>query len=107
MTRPKQAAVLCGGLGSRLRPYTDKMPKPMILCNGRPFLWHLLQQLYEQGVDRFILLTGYLGEMIKNYFGDGRSWGWKILYSEGPVEWDTGKRIWEARKNLDDIFLLL
>ena len=107
MSKPKQAVILCGGLGTRLRPHTDYTPKPMILCNGKPFLWHLLQQLHEQGINRFVLLTGYLAEKIESCFGDGSSWGWQIHYSEGPVEWDTGKRIWEAREKLDDQFLLL
>lgn len=107
MNRLQQAVVLCGGLGTRLHPYTDYVPKPMILCNGKPFLWYLLQQLYEQRINRFVLLTGYLAEKIESYFGDGSSWGWEIHYSEGPVEWDTGKRIWEAREEIDDQFLLL
>ena len=107
MNRLQQAVVLCGGLGTRLHPYTDHVPKPMILCNGKPFLWHLLQQLYEQKINRFVLLTGYLAEKIESYFGDGSSWGWEIHYSKGPVEWDTGKRIWEARAEIDDQFLLL
>ena len=107
MKRPQQAVVLCGGLGTRLHPYTDHMPKPMMLCNGKPFLWHLLQQLYEQKINRFVLLTGYLAEKIESYFGDGSSWGWEIHYSEGPVELDTGKIILEAREEIDDQFLLL
>jgi len=107
MNRLQQAVVVCGGLGTRLHPYTDYVPKPMILCNGKPFLWYLLQQLYEQRINRFVLLTGYLAEKIESYFGDGSSWGWEIQYSEGPVEWDTGKRIWEARDEIDDQFLLL
>jgi histidinol-phosphate phosphatase family protein len=107
MNPPGQAVILCGGLGTRLRPYTEQMPKPMIPCNSKPFLWHLLQQVHEQGVKRFILLTGYLSKQIEDYFGDGRSWGWKIQYSQGPVEWDTGKRIWEAKEKLEDRFLLL
>lgn len=107
MIKPNQAVILCGGLGTRLRPYTSEVPKPMILCNGKPFLWHLLQQLAEQGIERFILLTGYLGEKINNHFGDGSQWGWQIEYSQGPVEWDTGKRIWEVKDKLDDRFLLL
>ena len=107
MNRLQQAVVVCGGLGTRLHPYTDHVPKPMILCNGKPFLWYLLQQLYEQRINRFVLLTGYLAEKIESYFGDGSSWGWEIQYSEGPVEWDTGKRIWEARDEIDDQFLLL
>ena len=107
MNRPKQAVVLCGGRGTRLRPYTDNMPKPMVSCNERPFLWHLLQQISDQGIREFVLLTGYLGANIENYFGDGSIWGWNIHYSNGPVDWDTGKRIWEARLKLDDRFLLL
>ena len=107
MKTPVQAVILCGGLGTRLQPYVTNLPKPMINCNGKPFLWYLLQQLYDQGVDQFILLTGYLAEKIEDYFNDGSAWGWKIQYSKGPIEWDTGKRIWEARTQLDDFFLLL
>lgn len=107
MNKPVQAVILCGGLGTRLQPYVNNIPKPMIDCNGKPFLWYLLQQLYEQGIDEFILLTGYLAEKIEDYFNDGSSWGWKIHYSKGPIEWDTGKRLWEARAKLDDRFLLL
>ena len=107
MNKPEQAVILCGGLGTRLRPHTDHLPKPMIPCNGKPFLWYLLQQMEEQGIKRFILLTGYLAEKIEEYFKDGSEWGWHIQYSQGPAEWDTGKRIWEAKEKLDDRFLLL
>ena len=107
MIQPKQGVILCGGLGKRLHPFTTKSPKPMIPCNEKPFLWHLLQQLSEQGLERFILLTGYLSEQISSYFGDGSNWGWHIQYSKGPVEWDTGRRIWEAKKMFDDCFMLL
>ena len=105
--KPKQAAILCGGLGTRMKPYTDNSPKPMIICNGKPFLWYIMQQLYDQGVRRFILLTGYLSEQIEEYFGNGELWNWDIQYSKGPVDWDTGKRVWEAREKLDELFLLL
>ena len=107
MNKPRQVVVLCGGLGTRLRPHTDHIPKPMIPCNGKPFLWYLLQQLHKLGITRFVLLTGYLAEEVSSYFGDGSSWGWDIQYSEGPVDWDTGKRVWEAREKLDELFLLL
>ena len=106
MNRPEQGVILCGGLGKRLRPFTDRMPKPMIPCNGKPFLWFLLRQLHEQGISRFVLLTGYLAEKIEEYFGDGSRWGWQVDYSEGPVGWDTGRRVWESRSMLDSMFLL-
>lgn len=103
----KQAVILCGGLGTRLRPLTDNLPKPMVPVNGKPFLHHLLTQLSEQGTTHFVLLTGYLGEKIRDYFGDGSQWGWFICYSHGPVAWDTGRRVWEARNLFDSRFLLL
>lgn len=103
----QQAVLLCGGLGTRLRPLTDNIPKPMVPVNRKPFLYYLLHQLSEQGIKRFVLLTGYLGEQILTYFGDGSAWGWEITYSSGPAEWDTGRRIWEAKELFDPKFLLL
>ncbi len=102
-----QAVILCGGRGERLRPLTENLPKPMVIVNGRPFLQYLLEQLAENGINRFVLLTGYLGEKIVEYFGDGSSWGWSISYSNGPVEWPTTKRIHEALGQIDERFLLL
>ena len=107
MNKPEQAVILCGGLGARLRPYTNTLPKPMIPCNGRPFLWYLMQQLHAQGIERFLLLTGYLAEIIEDYFSDGSKFGWDVKYSRGEKEWDTGKRIWHAQELIDDRFLLM
>ena len=107
MVIPKQAAILCGGLGVRLRPITDKIPKPMILVNERPFLEYLLKQLKDNGIQEVILMTGYLGEQIQNYFKDGGSLGLSIRYSHGTAQWDTGRRLYETKELLDDYFLLL
>jgi len=107
MVIPEQAAILCGGLGARLRPITDKIPKPMVLVNGVPFLRYLLEQLKENGIREVILMTGYLGEQIRDYFGDGSSVGLKVRYSHGPVEWETGRRLYEIRELLQDYFLLM
>ena len=107
MSPPQQAVILCGGRGTRLRPLTDTMPKPLVPVNGRPFLEHLIEQIRAQGINRILLLTGYRGEMIDEYFGKGKTLGVEISYSHGPAEWDTGRRIWEAREHLDSRFLLL
>jgi len=101
-----QAVFFCGGLGSRLKPLTDRIPKPMVEIDGKPFLWYLLVQLAEKGINRFVLLTGYLGHMISDYFRTGETWGWQISYSHGPGEWETGRRLWEARELLDSEFLV-
>jgi histidinol-phosphate phosphatase family protein len=108
MTKPQQAVLLCGGLGTRLRPLTNTIPKPMApIHDQKPFLHYLLEQLTEKGIRRFVLLVGYLPDVIIDYFGDGKQFGWDINYSQGPVEWDTGRRIWEARDLLDERFVLL
>jgi histidinol-phosphate phosphatase family protein len=107
MNAPRQAVILCGGVGKRLRPYTDALPKPMIPVNGRPFLEYLVEQLRDQGITRLILLTGYRAEQIESHFGAGRRFGIEISYSQGPVEWETGRRLWEARHQLETEFLLL
>jgi len=104
---PQQAVILCGGLGTRLRPLTDTMPKPMVPVNGKPFLQHLIAQISAQGIRRVLLLTGYRGEMIRAYFGGGQALGVEIDYSHGPEDWDTGRRVWEARSHLESQFLLL
>lgn len=107
MSKPQQAVILCGGLGNRLKPLTDSMPKPMVPVNGKPFLRHLIEQIRAQGICRILLLTGYRGEMIQEYFGTGETLGVEISYSHGPAKWDTGRRIWEAREHFDSLFLLL
>ena len=107
MKHPIKAVILCGGLGTRLRPLTDTLPKPMAPVNGKPFLEHLLRQLASQGVHDFLLLTGYLADCIEDYFGDGSRWGWTISYSRGPAEWDTGRRVFEARGMIPESFLLM
>jgi histidinol-phosphate phosphatase family protein len=107
MNNIRQAFILCGGLGTRLKPFTESNPKPMILCNGRPFLEYLIEQLIDIGIDEIILATGYLGDKIESYFGDGSSFGCKIIYSRGPKEWLTAYRVLKASEYFDKQFLLL
>ena len=102
-----QAAILCGGLGKRLRPLTETVPKPMVDVNGAPFLEHLVQQLIAQGVTRIVLMTGYLGDQIREHFGTGQRYGCDIIYSHGSESWSTGRRLLEARASLDERFFLL
>jgi D-glycero-D-manno-heptose 1,7-bisphosphate phosphatase len=79
----------------------------MVAVNDRPFLFYLLNQLSLHGINRFVLLTGYLGEMVQDYFGDGSQWGWQITYSQRPTEWQTATRIFEVVNELDEKFILL
>jgi D-glycero-D-manno-heptose 1,7-bisphosphate phosphatase len=103
----KQAVILAGGQGTRLRPLTFDTPKPLIKINGIPFLEYLLTLLKENGIKEVVILVGYLGEMVENYFGDGRKFGLKLKYSYAPVEYETGSRLVKAMNLLDERFLLL
>ena len=105
--RPKQAVILAGGLGTRLRPITDTIPKPMILFHGKPFLEYLIEMLVEQGFNKIVLLLGYLPEKIKDYFGDGQKFGIEIKYFVSDVEDDTGLRLQKAKDLFEPIFLLM
>lgn len=102
-----QAVILAGGKGTRLRPLTDRTPKPMVLMNGRPFLEYLIDLLRENGILRIVLLLGYLPEKIVDHFKDGSKFGVRIDYSIGDVSFDTGKRIKMAENLVEDHFLLM
>ncbi len=72
LERPRTALVLAGGRGERLRPLTDDRPKPMVLVGGKPILERQLAWLRENGVERAVLLTGYLHEVVADYFATPR-----------------------------------
>lgn len=107
MRRIRQAVILAGGQGTRLRPLTLTTPKPMIPIHGKPFLAYLVELLKENGISQIVILVGYLHEQIENYFGDGRTFGISIIYSYSSEESDTGTRLTNALPLLDNTFLLL
>jgi histidinol-phosphate phosphatase family protein len=107
MLEIKQAVILAGGRGIRLAPLTDNLPKPMVDVNGIPFIMHLIKKLKKQGISHVVILTGYLGDLIEQYFAKNPIPEISIVCVRGPNDWDTGQRIIEARKFLNETFLLL
>lgn len=103
----KQAVILAGGTGMRLRPFTYDNPKPMVPVNGRPFLAYLLEMLKKNGIEEVVMVLGYLPEKITEYLGDGTAFGLRVKYSIGAVEDWNGTRIRNAKDLLDDTFLLM
>ncbi len=103
----KQAVIFAGGLGTRMRPLTDTMPKPMIPIQGRPFLEYLVELLRANGITEILMLLGYLPDKIEDHFGDGSKFGVHITYDVTPVEYDTGARLMHAAPFIDDRFLLM
>lgn len=107
MQQIKQAVILAGGLGTRLRPLTLSTPKPMVLIHNRPFLEYIINLLKKNGITEVIILAGYLHEKIQEYFKDGKEFGISIEYSLSPVEAATGTRLKNAKQLFDKNFLLL
>ncbi len=103
----KQAVILCGGIGTRLRPLTNNCPKPMVLANGRPFVTYLIDLLKKNNIKEVILLLGYLPKKFRVYFGDGSKFGISIKYSVSNIDDETGIRLKKAVNLLDDHFFLL
>ena len=64
--------ILCGGMGTRLREASEKLPKPLVDIGGRPILWHIMKIYSEHGFRRFVLALGYKSDLIKQYFLDYR-----------------------------------
>lgn len=89
-----QCLILAGGLGTRMRPATEKIPKALIPANGVPFIDYQLAWLAAQGVDNVVVATGYLGHMIEAHVGSGARWGLSVGYSwEGDTLRGTGGAI--------------
>ena len=62
--------ILCGGMGTRLREASEKLPKPLVDIGGKPILWHIMKLYGSHGYRRFVLCLGYKSELIKRYFLD-------------------------------------
>ena len=79
-TLDNPVVIMAGGQGKRLRPYTEKCPKPMLLLNDKPILEIILNKCIEAGFKNFYFSVNYLKEKIINYFKDGKSWNISISY---------------------------
>jgi NDP-sugar pyrophosphorylase family protein len=106
-TPPITACILAGGLGTRLRPLTDALPKPMVPVAGRPFLWHQLSALARAGVRDLVLAVSYKADVIQDYFGDGAGFGWTIRYAHEESPLGTGGALANALPLLPERFLVL
>ena len=101
-------AILAGGLATRLRPITEKIPKSLVLVAGKPFLAHQLQLLHARGIRRAVLCLGHLGEMIQRDFGDGSAFGIRLDYAfDGPKLLGTGGALRRALPLLGNEFFVL
>ena len=101
-------AILAGGMATRLRPITEKIPKLLVEVAGEPFFSHQIRLLKAAGLTRLVLCIGYLGEKIVDLYGDGAKWGVHIDYVfDGPKLLGTGGALIKALPRLGDAFFVL
>jgi NDP-sugar pyrophosphorylase family protein len=98
-------AILAGGLATRLRPITESIPKALVEIAGEPFLAHQLRLLRAAGYQRVVLCVGHLGEMVRDFAGDGRAFGLHVDYSfDGPRLLGTAGALSKALPLLGEAF---
>ncbi|GEO26584.1 nucleotidyltransferase [Alicyclobacillus acidoterrestris] len=101
-----KALLLAGGLGTRLRPLTENLPKPMTPVFHRPWLEHLIVHLRDQGIEDIVLAVKYHADKIQSYFGDGESLGVNLQYAYERQLLGTAGAIKNAQAMLSDTFLV-
>jgi mannose-1-phosphate guanylyltransferase len=102
-----QAVILVGGEGTRLRPLTSTVPKPVVPLVDRPFIVYMLEWLERHGVDDVILSCGFLASGMHNVLGDGSQFGLRLRFVEEPEPRGTAGALKYAEPFLDERFLML
>lgn len=101
------AIILAGGLGTRLRPLTDKTPKPLLPIKGKPILEHAINNFKRHKITDIILSIGYKADRIKEYFKDGSQLGANISYCIEDEPLGTGGAIKQASEGINEAFLAI
>jgi mannose-1-phosphate guanylyltransferase len=102
-----QAVILVGGEGTRLRPLTSTVPKPVVPLVDRPFIAYMLQWLAQHGVDDVIMSCGFLATSVRNVLGDGSAYGLRLRFIEEPDPRGTAGALKFAESMLQERFLML
>ena len=97
MTKIDMAVLLAAGRGTRMRDLTADIPKPMIKVRGKPILLHIVEGLQTAGIKNFLIIVGYHGDTVREYFGDGTCFGLRIKYATQVVQDGTGRVVDLAR----------
>jgi glucose-1-phosphate cytidylyltransferase len=118
-----KVVLFCGGLGMRMREYSETVPKPMVPIGYRPIMWHLMRYYAHYGHKDFILCLGHRGDAIKEYFLNYKEWlsndfvlsgggsdiellssdidDWRITFVDTGTHASIGERLWAVRSHLD------
>jgi len=106
-TRSTRVVIMAGGLGKRLRPLTENLPKPMLPVGGRPLLELIIRSLVEQGFRRMTISVNYLGHIIQQHFGNGSTYGAEIDYIEETTRMGTAGALSLLLKRPSEPFVVM
>lgn len=101
-----QAVIMAGGFGTRLRPLTNNIPKPMVPILNKPILEHIIGLLKMHGIKDYVVLL-FMPDKIRDYFGDGRKFGVKIRYVVPDEDYGTAGAVKLSEKFIDDNFIVI
>src|SRR6266508_3009718 len=102
-----KAVIMAGGEGSRLRPLTSNMPKPMLPLLNAPMMEHIVSLLKRHGFDDIVVTVAYMANVIRTYFGDGSEFGVRMVYATEEHPLGTAGSVRNAMDELDDRFLVI
>src|SRR5665647_11299 len=102
-----KAVVMAGGFGTRLRPLTEKLPKPMAHVANRPMMEHVVRLLAAEGMDDLEVLLHFYPEKISSFFGDGAPWRVRMNYVNAEADYGTAGAVKNAEEQLSGTFLVI
>ncbi len=97
MSDISKAVLLAAGRGTRMRELTNDLPKPMLQVRGKPVLQHIVEGMREAGIRDFLVIVGWRGDVVREFFGDGNRFGVRIVYTTQVLQDGTGKVVELAR----------
>jgi mannose-1-phosphate guanylyltransferase/phosphomannomutase len=101
------AVIMAGGFGTRLRPLTSSLPKPMVPVGGKPLMQHVVERLSVAKLNRQVALLFFQPQCISDYFGDGSRFGVEMRYRRAEADYGTAGSVRNALDLLDDRFLII
>jgi mannose-1-phosphate guanylyltransferase/phosphomannomutase len=102
-----KAVIMAGGEGTRLRPLTSNLPKPMMPLANRPMMEHIVNLLKDHGFDDIVVTVAFLPQAIRTYFGDGSEFGVRMVYATEETPLGTAGSVRNAMDELDEQFLVI
>ena len=102
-----KAVIMAGGEGSRLRPLTSNLPKPMVPLANRPMMEYVVDLLRSHGITEIVVTVAYMADTIRAYFGDGSEFGVSMVYATEEVPLGTAGSVRNAMEHLDERFLVI